>query len=81
VSLGCPEALVDSERSLTRLRAEGYTLAESLAGADLAIVNACALRGLDTNSPIRRPVAASLTPSRPLLLFDRVWRRGAKSRD
>ena len=54
VSLGCPTALVDSERSLTRLRAEGHTLAKSLAGADLAIVNACALRGLNTNSPVRR---------------------------
>jgi ribosomal protein S12 methylthiotransferase len=41
VSLGCPKALVDSERILTRLRAEGYELAKSHAGADVAIVNTC----------------------------------------
>ena len=41
VSLGCPKALVDSERILTRLRAEGYELASSHAGADAVIVNTC----------------------------------------
>ena len=41
VSLGCPKALVDSERILTRLRAEGYELARSHAGADLVVVNTC----------------------------------------
>jgi ribosomal protein S12 methylthiotransferase len=41
VSLGCPKALVDSERIVTRLRAEGYELAREHAGADLAIVNTC----------------------------------------
>ena len=41
VSLGCPKALVDSERILTRLRAEGYELSRDHAGADLAIVNTC----------------------------------------
>lgn len=41
VSLGCPKALVDSERIITRLRAEGYELAKTHAGADLAIVNTC----------------------------------------
>ncbi len=41
VSLGCPKALVDSERIITRLRAEGYELARNHAGADLAIVNTC----------------------------------------
>jgi ribosomal protein S12 methylthiotransferase len=41
VSLGCPKALVDSERILTRLRAEGYELVRSHAGADVAIVNTC----------------------------------------
>jgi ribosomal protein S12 methylthiotransferase len=41
VSLGCPKALVDSERIITRLRAEGYELTRSHAGADLAIVNTC----------------------------------------
>ena len=41
VSLGCPKALVDSERIITRLRAEGYELAREHKGADLAIVNTC----------------------------------------
>jgi ribosomal protein S12 methylthiotransferase len=41
VSLGCPKALVDSERILTRLRAEGYELARGHAGADAVIVNTC----------------------------------------
>jgi ribosomal protein S12 methylthiotransferase len=41
ISLGCPKALVDSERIITRLRAEGYELARHHAGADLAIVNTC----------------------------------------
>jgi ribosomal protein S12 methylthiotransferase len=41
VSLGCPKALVDSERIITRLRAEGYGLARDHKGADLVIVNTC----------------------------------------
>ena len=41
VSLGCPKALVDSERIITRLRAEGYELSKSHKGADLVIVNTC----------------------------------------
>ena len=41
VSLGCPKALVDSERILTQLRAEGYLTAPDYAGADLVIVNTC----------------------------------------
>jgi ribosomal protein S12 methylthiotransferase len=41
VSLGCPKALVDSERILTRLRAEGYEVAPSYRKADLVIVNTC----------------------------------------
>lgn len=41
VSLGCPKALVDSERIVTRLRAEGYELTRTHAGADLVIVNTC----------------------------------------
>src|SRR3984893_15140736 len=41
VSLGCPKALVDSERIITRPRAEGYELVRSHAGADLAVVNTC----------------------------------------
>jgi ribosomal protein S12 methylthiotransferase len=41
VSLGCPKALVDSERIITRLRAEGYELAREHAGSDVVIVNTC----------------------------------------
>jgi ribosomal protein S12 methylthiotransferase len=41
VSLGCPKALVDSERIITRLRAEGYDLTRGHDGADLVIVNTC----------------------------------------
>ncbi len=41
VSLGCPKALVNSERIITRLRAEGYELTREHSGADLAIVNTC----------------------------------------
>lgn len=41
VSLGCPKALVDSERILTRLRAEGYAISPEYRGADAVIVNTC----------------------------------------
>jgi ribosomal protein S12 methylthiotransferase len=41
VSLGCPKAMVDSERIITRLRAEGYQLAADYAGADVVLVNTC----------------------------------------
>ena len=41
VSLGCPKALVDSERILTRLRAEGYGISSNYDGADAVIVNTC----------------------------------------
>src|SRR5687768_15118676 len=41
VSLGCPKALVDSERILTELRAEGYAISPSYDGADLVVVNTC----------------------------------------
>ena len=41
VSLGCPKNLVDSERIITQLRAEGYELAKTHAGADLVVVNTC----------------------------------------
>jgi ribosomal protein S12 methylthiotransferase len=41
VSLGCPKALVDSERIITRLRAEGYELTRAHEGADVAVVNTC----------------------------------------
>ena len=41
ISLGCPKALVDSERILTRLRTEGYDIVASYAAADAVIVNTC----------------------------------------
>jgi ribosomal protein S12 methylthiotransferase len=41
VSLGCPKALVDSERIITKLRAEGYVLSADYAGADVVVVNTC----------------------------------------
>ncbi len=41
VSLGCPKALVDSERILSQLRAEGYAVSPSYAAADLVVVNTC----------------------------------------
>ena len=42
VSLGCPKALVDSERILTRLKGEGYETSSSYGGAEAIIVNTCA---------------------------------------
>jgi ribosomal protein S12 methylthiotransferase len=41
VSLGCPKALVDSERILTRLRADGYAMSPDYAGADVVLINTC----------------------------------------
>src|SRR3982751_2648635 len=41
VSLGCPKALVDSERIMTRLRSEGYDFSKTHEGADVVIVNTC----------------------------------------
>lgn len=41
VSLGCPKALVDSERILTQLRAQGYQIVPEYAAADLVVVNTC----------------------------------------
>jgi len=54
VSLGCPKALVDSEQILTQLRAEGYAISPSYAGADLVVVNTCGF--------IDAAVAESLNP-------------------
>ena len=42
VSLGCPKALVDSERIITKLRAEGYELSGSYEGADAVVVSLAA---------------------------------------
>ena len=41
VSLGCPKNLVDSERIMTKLRAEGYQMSPDYAGADVVLVNTC----------------------------------------
>src|SRR4051812_20614691 len=41
ISLGCPKALVDSERILTQLRAEGYDITPTYEAADLVVVNTC----------------------------------------
>ena len=41
VSLGCPKALVDSERILTQLRGDGYTIVGSYQDADVVVVNTC----------------------------------------
>ena len=41
VSLGCPKALVDSERILTQLRAEGYAVVPTYDAADVVVVNTC----------------------------------------
>ncbi len=41
VSLGCPKALVDSERIMTTLRAQGYSFSRDYAGADIVLVNTC----------------------------------------
>lgn len=41
VSLGCPKALVDSERIITKLRSEGYMIAPDYSGADVVVVNTC----------------------------------------
>jgi len=45
VSLGCPKALVDSERILTQLRAEGYLISPTYEAADLVVVNTCGFIG------------------------------------
>jgi ribosomal protein S12 methylthiotransferase len=41
VSLGCPKALVDSERIITKLRSDGYQMSPDYAGADIVLVNTC----------------------------------------
>src|SRR3569623_339977 len=41
VSLGCPKALVDSERIMTTLRAQGYNFSRDYEGADIVLVNTC----------------------------------------
>ncbi|MGH8598820.1 MAG: 30S ribosomal protein S12 methylthiotransferase RimO, partial [Gammaproteobacteria bacterium] len=41
VSLGCPKALVDSERILTQLKRDGYAISNQFEGADVIVVNTC----------------------------------------
>ena len=41
ISLGCPKALVDSERILTQLRLDGYSIVPSYQDADVVVVNTC----------------------------------------
>src|SRR5689334_8884814 len=41
VSLGCPKNLVDSERIMTKLRSDGYSMSSDYAGADVVLVNTC----------------------------------------
>ena len=54
VSLGCPKALVDSERILSRLSAEGYRFSADYQGADAVIVNTCGFLDLPSASRSRR---------------------------
>ena len=61
VSLGCPKALVDSERIITRLRAEGYALSADYRGADVVVVNTCgfldsAIWSISGLYPLDRPL-------------------------
>src|SRR3546814_17699040 len=55
VSLGCPKALVDSERILTQLRVEGYELSHSYDDADVVVVNTCGF----IDSPVAESLAAT----------------------
>lgn len=54
VSLGCPKALVDSERIITGLRSEGYEISRKHDGADLVIVNTCGFLDLRVTSCWKR---------------------------
>ena len=55
VSLGCPKALVDTERIVTELRARGYRIGTSYHDADIVIVNTCGF--------VNEPSGKALTPS------------------
>ena len=60
VSLGCPKALVDSERILTKLRADGYQMSPDYAGADVVLVNTCGfLDSRQGGEPVRRSARRS----------------------
>src|ERR1700720_129569 len=85
VSLGCPKALVDSERIITRLRAEGYELARDHRGADLVVVNTCGFldsaqaeslaaigKALDENGKVIVPGCMGAEPEKITDAFPRV---------
>jgi hypothetical protein len=63
VSLGCPKALVDSERILTRLRADGYQMSPDYDGADVVLVNTCGF--LDSAKEESLPPSGSDCRKRP----------------
>src|SRR3569623_1720773 len=67
VSLGCPKALVDSERILTRLKAEGYQTSPSYQGSDAVIVNTCAF--LDSaRAESMEAIAEARASGRPVIV-------------
>ena len=75
VSLGCPKALVDSERILSQLRAEGYAIAPSYEAADLVVVNKFEKRGgedavRDVRKQVQRNRAAFDLASEQMPVFE-----------
>jgi ribosomal protein S12 methylthiotransferase len=67
VSLGCPKALVDSERILTRLRGEGYETSASYEGSDAVIVNTCAFLNSAREESLEA-IAEARTSGRPVIV-------------
>ena len=76
VSLGCPKALVDSERILTRLRSEGYEISPSYDGADVVLVNTCGF--LDSAKAESLDAIGEAMATRALL--DMLRQSGARAR-
>ena len=74
VSLGCPKALVDSERILTRLRADGYAMSPDYAGADVVIEVSGAIPAL--NEAIR----SAAYSSRVVAMGRATWWKGPSGR-
>ena len=73
ISLGCPKATVDSERILTRLRAEGYLISGSYQDSDLVVVNTCGF--IDNGKGGQTPFTSLLTQtlkSRQHIHFNRT---------
>ena len=78
VSLGCPKALVDSERILTRLRAEGYAISGSYDDADVVLVDS---RGFLDSAKAESPKAVDEAIAENGWVMSRAaWGRGAASR-